>query len=81
MHPAEFRKLAARHNLVEIAEACRREADGFTMEPAAVNATFTVDELASNPASIQPVEAARSRLRLRPHLDGKVVAMEGIVCS
>ncbi len=26
MHPAEFEKLAARHNLVEIAEACRREA-------------------------------------------------------
>ncbi len=50
MHPAEYGKLAARHNLVEIAEACRGEADGFTMEPAAVNATFTVDELAKNPA-------------------------------
>ena len=25
MYPAEFRKLAARHNLVEIAEACRKE--------------------------------------------------------
>ena len=26
MNPAEFGKLAARHNPVEIAEACRREA-------------------------------------------------------
>ena len=25
MHPAEFGTLAAKHNLVEIAEACRRE--------------------------------------------------------
>ena len=31
---------------VKIAEARRKEADGFTMEPAAVNATFTGDELA-----------------------------------
>jgi len=27
MHPAESGNLAARHNLVEIAEACRRGAD------------------------------------------------------
>ncbi len=31
MHPAESGKLAAKLNLVEIAEACRKEADGFTM--------------------------------------------------
>ena len=30
MHPAEFGNLAARHNLVEIAEACRRGLNGFT---------------------------------------------------
>ncbi len=29
-HHAEFGKLAARHNFVEIAEACRREAAGIT---------------------------------------------------
>ncbi len=29
-HPAEFGKLAARHNLVEIAEACRRGSEIFT---------------------------------------------------
>ena len=32
MNPAIFGNLAARHNLVEIAEACRREADVGTME-------------------------------------------------
>ncbi len=31
-------------------EACRKEEDGYAMEPAAVNATFTGDEL----AGIQP---------------------------
>ncbi len=30
MHPAEFGNLAARHKPVEIAEACRREADACT---------------------------------------------------
>ena len=48
-NPAEFGKLAARRILVEIAEACREEADGFTLEPAAVNATFTGDELVGIP--------------------------------
>ena len=66
LHPAEFGNLAARHNLVEIAEACRREADGFTMEPAAVNATFTVEVLAKNPASVQLVEIVDARLLARP---------------
>ena len=28
-NPAEFENLAARHNLVEIAEACRRESDAY----------------------------------------------------
>ncbi len=32
MHPSEFGKLAARHNLVEIAEPRRREADVGTMD-------------------------------------------------
>ena len=32
VHPAESEMLAARHNLVEIAEACRREADVGTMD-------------------------------------------------
>ena len=31
MNPAEFRNLGARHNLIEIAEACRKEADAWTM--------------------------------------------------
>ena len=31
-NPAESGKLAARHYLVEIAEACRREADAFIMD-------------------------------------------------
>ena len=44
MHPAEFGKLAARHNLVEIAEACRKEAKYSNW-------------MAMNPASVQPVEA------------------------
>ena len=30
VNPAEFGKLAARHNPVEVAEACRKEADRFT---------------------------------------------------
>ena len=33
-HPAEFGKLAARHNLVEIAEACPKEADVGTRRSA-----------------------------------------------
>ena len=33
VHPAEFGKLAAWHKLVEIAEACRREAGVGKMEP------------------------------------------------
>ncbi len=32
MHPAEFGNLAAWHILVEIAEACQKEADVFTKE-------------------------------------------------
>ena len=32
MHPAEFGKLAARYNLVEMAEACLGEADVGTMD-------------------------------------------------
>ena len=32
MHPAESSNLAARHKLVEIVEACRREADVATLE-------------------------------------------------
>ena len=43
MHPAEFGKLAARNNLVEIAEACRREAKLFKLD-------------GQDPASVQPVE-------------------------
>ena len=43
MNPASVRKLAARHNLVEIAEARRTEEDGFTKEPAAVDDLFTID--------------------------------------
>ncbi len=72
MHPAEFGKLAARHILVEIAEACRKEADACTMDerlwPDARRLlrarpilraydAFTVDELVLNPASVQPLEA------------------------
>ena len=53
MNPAESGKLAARHYLVEIAEACRREADIGTME--------------RNP-SVQPVERADARLLARPIL-------------
>ena len=37
MDPAEVENLAARHNLVEIAEACRREADACTMDPQPVS--------------------------------------------
>ena len=32
MNPAEFGNLAARHNFVGIAEACRKEADACTMD-------------------------------------------------
>ena len=32
MHPAESGNRTARHNLVEIAEACRKEADACTMD-------------------------------------------------
>ncbi len=32
MNPAESGKLAARHNPVEVAEACQREADACTMD-------------------------------------------------
>ncbi len=32
MNPAEFGNLAGRHNHVEIAEACRKEADACTMD-------------------------------------------------
>ncbi len=32
MHPAESEKLAARHNLAEIAEACRKEAEVFKLD-------------------------------------------------
>ena len=39
VNPAEFGNLAARHILVEIAEACRREADACTMEPPPVRPT------------------------------------------
>ena len=42
-HPAESGKLAAGHNLVEIAKACGREVDAFTMD-------------GMNPVSVQPVE-------------------------
>ncbi len=38
---------AARHNLVEIAEACRRESNLFKLD-------------GQDPASVQPVEAVRS---------------------
>ena len=55
MHPAEFRNLAARHNFVEIAEACRREADVFKLD-------------GMNPVSVQPVEAVAARLLARPIL-------------
>ncbi len=44
MIPAEFGNLAARHKLVEIAEACRKEAKYSNW-------------MAMNPASVQPVEA------------------------
>ena len=30
VHPSEFGKLEARHNLVEMAEACRKEAVAFS---------------------------------------------------
>ena len=43
LNPAESGKLAARHNLVEIADACRREAKLFKLD-------------GMNPASVQPVE-------------------------
>ncbi len=43
VNPAESEKLAARHNLVEIAEACRKEAKYSNW-------------IARNPASVQPVE-------------------------
>ena len=39
MNSAEFGNLAARHNLVEIAKACRREADACTMDPHPVSPT------------------------------------------
>jgi len=45
VHPAESRKLAARHKLVEIAEACRKESDVGRR-----TTLSTVDEL----AGIQP---------------------------
>ena len=45
MHPAEFGNLAARYNLVNIAEACRKEADVFKLD-------------GRNPASVRLVEAA-----------------------
>ena len=32
MNPAEFGNLTARHNFVEIAEACGRETDGVIMD-------------------------------------------------
>ena len=55
VNPAEFGNLAARHNLVEIEEACRKEAKLF--------------KLASrNPASVQPVEIVDARLLARPIL-------------
>ena len=55
MHPAEFGNLAARYNLVEIAEACRREAKLSKLD-------------GQDPASIQPVEVPASRLLARPIL-------------
>ena len=48
MNPAEFGKLATRHNLVEIAEAFRREANLSKLD-------------GRNPASVQPVEVASWR--------------------
>ena len=55
MHLADSRNLAARHNPVEIAEACLKEAKLFKLD-------------GRNPASIQPVEAAAARLLARPIL-------------
>ena len=55
MHPAEFGNLAARYNLVEIAEACRREAKLSKLD-------------GQNPASVQPVEVPASRLLASPIL-------------
>ena len=49
MYPADSAKLAARHNLVEIAEACRKEAKYSNW-------------IAVNPASLQPVEVVAARL-------------------
>ena len=39
MHPPEFGKLAARHNLVEIAEACWGESDACKMKPQPISPT------------------------------------------
>ena len=55
MNPAESGKLAARHNRVEIAEACWGEAKYSNW-------------MAENPASVQPVEAVAARLLARPIL-------------
>ena len=55
MHPAEFGNLAARYNLVEIAEACRREAKLSKLD-------------GQNPASFQPVATENARLLARPIL-------------
>ena len=55
MNPAEFGKLAAKHKLVKIAEACRREAK-------------YPNWIAMNPASFQPVEVVSARLLASPIL-------------
>ncbi len=55
MDPAESGKLAARYNLVEIAEACREGSEVFKLD-------------CWNPASVQPVEVVAARLLARPIL-------------
>ena len=53
MHPAESGKLAARHNLVGIAEACRKEEDAGIMDERAVDGAYQSIESSNELPGVQ----------------------------